>query len=259
MKVLAEGVKFGYSAESKVLDRATWVVNSGVTGLIGENGAGKTTLLSIIATLKRPQRGRLLIGGHDAARPSGRRAARRLIGFVPQSYTLAGELTVTDTVAYAAWVSGVGRTTCGAAAERAMRLVGLPGRERRRVRALRADERRLVGIAAALAHDPEILVMDAPADGLDEAQRARLRVIVTRLARDRTIILSSCAAADIADMCDEAAVLAGGRIVYRGSPAAAGALVENGVLSQGSRVGIFEPRVGNGGLRRDTRQPQGGP
>ncbi|ASU84875.1 hypothetical protein CDO52_20620 [Nocardiopsis gilva YIM 90087] len=257
MKVLAEGVKFSYSKESKVLDRASWVVHSGVAGLVGENGSGKTTLLSIIATLKRPQRGRLIVGGQDLTRASGRRAARRLIGFVPQNYTLARELTVVDTVAYTAWVSGVGRDACDAAAERALGLVGLTGRERRRIHALSADERRRVGVAAALAHDPEILVMDAPAEGLDEEQRARLRVIVARLARDRTVILSASAMADIADMCDEVAVLAGGRIVFRGSPtAAAEAPLESGAPPHESSVGITASRVRNGA---DTRQTQGGP
>ncbi|MBB6170791.1 ABC-2 type transport system ATP-binding protein [Nocardiopsis mwathae] len=224
MQVLAEGVEFAYSEKSKVIDGITWTVRSGVTGLVGEKGSGKTTLLSLIVTLKQPQQGRLIVGGYDVGGVPGRRAARRLVGFVPQQYTLAGELTVADTVSYCAWVSGVRRGRCEAAAERALAAVGLDGHGRRRVGSLSADDRRLVGFAAALAHDPEILVLDGPADGLDEDRRAGLGAIVSRLAADRAVILSASDPADVAGMCADVGVLADGRMLFQGTPTGAAEL-----------------------------------
>ncbi|WP_159941627.1 MULTISPECIES: ATP-binding cassette domain-containing protein [unclassified Nocardiopsis] len=229
MRVTAEHLEFGYRGRGKALGRApgkdrgrvlddlSWTVGPGVTGLLGPNGSGKTTFLSLVVTLLPVRRGRLLIGGHDLSTASGRAGARRVLGFLPQRFTLAGELTVADTIAYAAWAHGVDRRACADAAGCAMELVGLADLAGRRTRTLSGGERRRVGIAAALAHDPRVLVLDEPTAGLDPGQRLRVREAVARLGRDRTVLVSTHLVEDAAHLCDGVGVLAGGRIGFHGT------------------------------------------
>jgi ABC-2 type transport system ATP-binding protein len=235
MRVTAEGLAFGYRGRRKVLDGLTWAVEPGITGLLGPNGAGKTTLLSLIVTLLPVRGGRLLIGKHDLSTAAGRSGARRELGFVPQRFSLAGELTVADTVAYAAWVHGLDRRECGDAARRALASVDLSGLADRRTRTLSGGQRQRVGIAAALAHDPRVLILDEPTAGLDPGQRLRVREVVARLGEDRTVLVSTHLIEDIAHLCSRVGVLAGGRIEFHGTFPELEALIED--TSEGSAYG----------------------
>ncbi|WP_239129357.1 ATP-binding cassette domain-containing protein [Sinosporangium siamense] len=232
MRIVVENVDFSYRGLFRprgkpVLRGASWTVEPGVTGLMGPNGAGKTTLLSLLVTLAAPQHGRVLIGEHDVSRPAGRREARRLLGFVPQRFSLAGELTVADTVSYAAWVNGVPRRACGGAAAGALALVDAAALAARKVRTLSGGERQRVGIAAALAHDPRILVLDEPTVGLDPGQRLRAREVIARLGASRTVLLSTHLVEDVAHLCERVGVLAAGRIAFQGTFAELEALAED--------------------------------
>lgn len=217
MRITAEGLDFGYRGRRKVLDALTWTVEPGVTGLLGPNGAGKTTLLWLIVTLLPVRRGRLLIGEHDLSTGTGRSRARRELGFVPQRFSLAGELTVTETIAYAAWVHGLDRRECGEAARRALESVDLTELADQRTRFLSGGQRQRVGIAAALAHDPRVLILDEPTAGLDPGQRLRVREVVAALGEDRTVLISTHLIEDVAHLCSRVGVLAGGRIEFHGT------------------------------------------
>ncbi|GAA2669714.1 hypothetical protein GCM10010428_25530 [Actinosynnema pretiosum subsp. pretiosum] len=139
------------------------------------------------------------------------------VGFVPQRFSLAGEMRVFDTVAYAAWVNGVARRECGTAAAHALDPVGLADRSKTRVRALSGGQRQRVGIAAALAHEPGLLVLDEPTAGLDPGQRLRLREVVAALGATRAVLLSTHLIEDISHSCDRAGVLAAGRMAFDGT------------------------------------------
>ncbi|WP_026127709.1 ATP-binding cassette domain-containing protein [Nocardiopsis lucentensis] len=235
MRVTAEDLNFGYRRGRRVLDGLSWTVDPGVTGLLGPNGSGKTTLLSLLVTLLPVRGGRLLVGDHDLATAGGREGARRALGFVPQHFSLAGELTVADTVAYAAWAHGLSRRECGAAALRALELVDLADLARHRTRTLSGGQRQRVGIAAALAHDPGVLVLDEPTAGLDPGQRLRVREVVARLGRDRTVLVSTHLIEDVAHLCSRIGVLAGGRIEFHGTFPQLEAMIED--TSAGSAYG----------------------
>ncbi|MEU3019864.1 MULTISPECIES: ATP-binding cassette domain-containing protein [unclassified Nocardiopsis] len=235
MRVTAEGLDFGYRGRRRVLDSLTWTVEPGVTGLLGPNGAGKTTLLSLIVTLLPVRGGRLAIGEHDLSSRTGRTLARRELGFVPQRFSLAGELSVADTVAYAAWVHGRERRECAAAAASALAAVDLSDLAERRTRTLSGGERQRVAIAAALAHDPRVLVLDEPTAGLDPGQRLRVREVLAGLGEDRTVLISTHLIEDVAHLCSRVGVLAGGRIEFHGTVTELEALIDDS--TGGSRLG----------------------
>lgn len=235
MRVTAEELAFGYRGRKKVLNNLTWTVEPGITGLLGPNGAGKTTLLSLLVTLLPVRGGRLLIGEHDLSTMAGRSRARRLLGFVPQRFSLAGELTVADTVAYAAWAHGLARDRCARAARWALESVDLSELADQRTGTLSGGQRQRVGIAAALAHDPRVLVLDEPTAGLDPGQRLRVREVVAELGEERTVLVSTHLIEDVAHLCSRVGVLAGGRIEFHGTFPELEALIED--TSGGSPYG----------------------
>ncbi|MEU4801300.1 ATP-binding cassette domain-containing protein [Actinosynnema sp. NPDC023587] len=220
MRIEFDDVRFRYGRKS-VLSGVDWTIGSGVTGLLGPNGAGKTTLLNVLVGLAKPHSGTLRFHGGTSG----------TIGFVPQRFSLVGGMRVVDTVAYAAWVNGVDRPACAAAALRALAAVRLDDLATARVRTLSGGQRQRVGVAAALAHEPDVLVLDEPTVGLDPAQRMRLREVVADLGRTRTVLLSTHLIEDISHLCRRVGVLADGRLVFDGSEAELIGLVDSAPAS----------------------------
>jgi ABC-2 type transport system ATP-binding protein len=215
MRVTIENVSYSYRRKP-ALKEVSWALDGGVTGLLGPNGAGKTTLLSLLVTLLKPKTGRISLGDHDLGTTSGRAEVRRLLGFVPQRFSLASEMTVEDTVAYAAWVHGVSDRDCTKAASRAIDEVGLTDERAHPVRALSGGERQRLGLAAALAHDPAVLILDEPTVGLDPGQRLKMRQRIADIGKERTVLISSHLLEDIEHLCGRVGVLAQGRMVFDG-------------------------------------------
>lgn len=211
----------------RVLHDVDWVVRPGVTGLLGPNGSGKTTLLSVLIGLLRPTHGSVSIHVDkssvpgrrvdDGAREDARDDKSVRFGFVPQRWSVAGHMRVVDAVAYTAWVNGVPSSDCETAARRAVEAVALTDKARDRVRSLSGGQRQRLGIAAGLAHDPEVLVLDEPTVGLDPAQRWRVRDLIAEIGRTRTVLLSSHLLDEVAHLCNRAGVLAAGRLVFDGT------------------------------------------
>jgi ABC-2 type transport system ATP-binding protein len=196
----------------------TWNIGHGITGLLGPNGAGKSTLLSLIVTLLRPNTGKLSIGNYNLMTKAGRKSARRLLGYMPQQYSLPGAMRVHDCVAYASWVQGLAERECDAAAVRALEEVGLDAKSRDRIRTLSGGERQRLGLAAALAHNPAILILDEPTVGLDPVQRLRLREHIGHLGKERTVVIASHLLEDIEHLCHDLGVLYEGRVAFTGTP-----------------------------------------
>ncbi len=199
------------------LDSVSMTIHGGIVGLLGPNGAGKTTLLSVLATVSRPDAGRVSIHGYDVASSEGRSAARALIGWLPQRFDLSGSMTLRDTVAYAAWSHGVDTRDCISAAAKALGIVGLTDRSSDRVRRLSGGQRQRLGLAASIAHEPDVLLLDEPTVGLDPSQRVRLRQYLKTVSSGRTVVLATHLIEDGAQLCDELVVLRAGTVAYQGS------------------------------------------
>lgn len=198
------------------VDRISLRVEQGRTlGLIGPNGAGKTTLLRIIVSLAIPDSGDIRIHGESVR--ENPRAARRMLGFMPAEFGSPRNLTIGEYLEYFGCMYAL------PAAERAQRirdvceLTDLVGREEVMVKGLSTGNRQRLLLAKTLLHDPQVLVLDEPASGLDPRARTELRGIVRELASmGKTIIISSHILPDIEDISDQIAIIEAGRLVLDG-------------------------------------------
>lgn len=208
LNIHVEGVVAGYGRR-QVLRGVDWDVRPGVTGLLGPNGAGKTTLLSVLVGLLRPKAGSVAVRGSDDVQ----------FGFVPQRFSMAGGMRLHDAISYTAWINGVTRHDRDAAASRALAAVDLTDKAGDRVKTLSGGQRQRAGIAAGLAHEPDVLVLDEPTVGLDAGQRWRVRDLIADLGRTRPVIVSTHLLDDVSHVCERVGVLVGGRLVFDGTVA----------------------------------------
>ncbi|MEJ3743927.1 ABC transporter ATP-binding protein [Actinomycetes bacterium KLBMP 9797] len=218
MLVEISGLKKVYKGGVAALDGLDLVVPTGMFGLLGANGAGKTTLMRILAGLLRPTAGRVLAGGHDVTSRAGRLAVQRTLGYLPQDLGVYPDLTAREFLDYIALLKGLDdRTARRRRVAELLDVVSLSADADRRLRGYSGGMRRRVGIAQALLADPRLLIVDEPTAGLDPEERIRFRTLLSRLAGDRTVLLSTHIVDDIAQTCREVAVLAHGRLVFRGT------------------------------------------
>ena len=196
------------------VDDLSFAVRAGeVYGLLGPNGAGKTTTLRMLATLIPPDQGQISVDGIDAvARPVQARAA---LAYVPAEAGLPRELTPLEVVGLHARVQGVARP--GAAAAEALDALGATPFLNSPCGGLSTGQKRRVVLARALVHQPRLLLLDEPTDGLDVAGRREVLALVRRLAGEgRAVLLSSHILGEVEVVCDRAGVLARGRLVAEG-------------------------------------------
>jgi ABC-2 type transport system ATP-binding protein len=211
---LSHAYKDGFQA----LEDVNLQIGTGLFGLLGPNGAGKSTLMRIICTLIDPTSGQVKIGGHDASQ--SRQAVRELLGYLPQDFggwRLHRVEEVLDTLAqFSGMLDKKQRRERVAVV---LEQVGLQEVADRKVKKLSGGMVRRLGVAQALVHEPQILVVDEPTVGLDPEERIRFRQLMTDLGRDRTILLSTHIVADLGGACREIALLDAGHIIFQGPPA----------------------------------------
>ena len=214
-----EGLGRDYG-DTRALDGLSLQVDPGsLVGLLGPNGAGKTTAMLLLATLLAPTRGTARIFGHDTSRE--RRAVRRRLGLVFQEISVDGLLTTTENLQFAARLAGLsGRKTRQAVAA-TIEQTGLSPYARQPARELSGGWRRLLDLARALLHHPDLLILDEPTVGLDPEHRDRLWSLLEHQRRTlgTTILFSTHYLAE-AESSDRVVLLARGRVVASDSPAA---------------------------------------
>lgn len=214
------GLRCAYGrSERPVVDIDALVLTRGVCGLVGVNGAGKSTLLRTLAGCRRPEGGRVTVGGVDLYGRRRRTVVDR-IGYLPQQLDLPGELRVDDALSYASWVRCVPAAVARTRNARILDQVGLAARAGDRVRSLSGGMNRRLALGVALVTAPDVLLLDEPTTGLDPEQRAALRTILCDLAGSVVTLLSSHVMEDVVQMADRVAVLEAGRVLYDGPVAA---------------------------------------
>jgi len=184
-------------------------------GFIGPNGAGKSTTLRILATIDRPDAGRVWISGRDTQQDVD--AVRPLLGFMPDPFPLIDELTVAHYLEFFAQAYRVPRRARRARVDRAVELTRIGGELTRRCADLSKGWRQRVHLAKTLVHDPALLLLDEPTAGLDPAARIEFREVIRTLrCLGKTIVVSSHILAELADFCDAVGVIDDGRMLVTG-------------------------------------------
>lgn len=218
MRIDVHGLTKIYKGGVRALDDLTLDVPTGLYGLLGSNGAGKTTFMRILAGVLHPTAGRVFVGGHDLATAGGRLAVQRVLGYLPQDLGVYPDLTARRFLDYIALLKGLhSRPERRRRIGELLELVGLSEVADRRLKGFSGGMLRRVGIAQALLADPRLLIVDEPTTGLDPEERIRFRMLLSRLAGDRTVLLSTHIVEDVAQTCRSLAVLAGGRLVFEGA------------------------------------------
>lgn len=199
------------------VDRVSLSLQPGQTlGLIGPNGAGKTTLLRLICSLAKPDSGDVLIQGRSVVHKP--KEARSQLGFMPAEFGSPGSLTIEEYLNYFGCLHGIPATQRPARIADVCELTDLTGREHLTVKGLSTGNRQRVLLAKTLLHDPELLILDEPASGLDPRARTELRAIIRTLSSlGKTTIISSHILPDIEDISDQIAIMEAGRLVMDGN------------------------------------------
>lgn len=199
------------------VDRVSLSLQPGQTlGLIGPNGAGKTTLLRLICSLAKPDSGDVLIQGRSVVHNP--REARSQLGFMPAEFGSPGSLTIEEYLNYFGCLHGIPTHQRPARIADVCELTDLKGREHLTVKGLSTGNRQRVLLAKTLLHDPELLILDEPASGLDPRARTELRAIIRTLSSlGKTTIISSHILPDIEDISDQIAIMEAGRLVMDGN------------------------------------------
>ncbi|MGW1525474.1 ABC transporter ATP-binding protein [Streptomyces sp. NPDC002159] len=196
-----------------VLQDLSYCLPAGLTVLLGPNGAGKSTLLKLAASVTKPQRGSVTLNGTA----SGTRSYREKVAWMPQDITPMPTLSAREYVAYVGWLKGMKRSEAWNSAKEALDRVGLSDKADEKSSRLSGGQLRRVGVASALVHDAQVLLLDEPTAGMDPHQRRVFRDILNELAKDVQVLLSTHDVADLAEEADHVTVLHKGRIIQTGS------------------------------------------
>jgi ABC-2 type transport system ATP-binding protein len=195
----------------------TFSVNRGeILGFLGPNGAGKTTTMRILTGFISATGGSARIGGQDVTRQSLQ--VRRRIGYLPESVPLYGEMTVRGYLDFMARLKGVPRARRDGAIERALEETATGPVREQYIGRLSKGYRQRVGLAQALVHDPEVLILDEPTVGLDPKQINETRRLIKELGRERTIILSTHILPEVSATCSRVVIINAGRLVAVDTP-----------------------------------------
>jgi ABC-2 type transport system ATP-binding protein len=198
------------------VDAVSFTVSPGeVLGFLGPNGAGKTTTMRMLAGFIRATSGRASICGHDVDTDSLR--SRTCLGYLPEGAPVYGEMTVRDFLNFIAdlrRLRGAARARVAAVIER----LQLQSVLEQTIETLSKGFRRRVGLAQALMHDPPVLILDEPTDGLDPNQKHEVRSLINEMAGDKTVIISTHILEEVDAVCTRAVIIARGRIVADDTP-----------------------------------------
>lgn len=214
--ITVRGVSKKYKGRKALKDISFDVREGEVLGIIGPNGAGKTTMISLLATINRPESGNIHILGEDILKNP--KKVRASLGYVPQENALYPMLTAYENLDFWAGIYGVDKKAKKEKIDQVLRLLRLDDRKNDKVRTFSGGMKKRLNIAAALLHDPGILIMDEPAAGVDILSRSTIAELILELKKSgRTIIITSHHVDDLEHICDRILVLREGNLLYSGS------------------------------------------
>jgi len=206
-----------YGNGTRALDDVSLEIPKGMFGLLGPNGAGKSTLMRCLAALQKPSRGSINFGDIDVLQAPD--ALRRVLGYLPQDFGVYPRISAEAMLDHIALLKGVVNTR-----ERRelvlelLRQVNLYDVRKKSIASFSGGMRQRFGIAQALIGTPELIIVDEPTAGLDPQERNRFHNLLSEIGENVVVLLSTHIVSDVADLCPNMAIIAGGKIVSRGAP-----------------------------------------
>ena len=200
------------------VDRLSFEVGAGeVLGFLGPNGAGKSTTMKMLTGFLAPTAGTAVINGHDIVSDS--LAARRCIGYLPEGAPSYGEMSVRGFLEFVARARGFGGKEGVAAAADSIERLNLKGVVEQPIETLSKGFKRRVGLAQSIIHDPQVLILDEPTDGLDPNQKHEVRRLIREMSREKIIVISTHLLEEVHALCNRAMIIAEGRLLVDDTPA----------------------------------------
>ena len=211
MKLSVDRITKQYKNKIAV-DRISFDLTEGVTGLLGANGAGKTTLMRMMSGILTPTSGEISADGI----PVQAENYRALLGYLPQDFGYYPEFTAKEFMEYFAALKGIERKRAKEMTKELLELVGLSDVAGKKIKTYSGGMKQRVGIAQALLNDPRILILDEPTAGLDPKERVRFRTLIEELGKDSIVLLSTHIVSDIEHIADRIIMMKDGALVWQG-------------------------------------------
>ena len=202
----------------RAVDGVSFTVKRGeILGFLGPNGAGKSTTMKLITGFVSPNAGTAIVDGHDVTREPV--AVKRKVGYLPENAPAYPEMTVEEFLTFIAETRGFRGEARAAAVDRAAELTHLTPVRRQTFETLSKGYKQRVGLAQALLHDPPVLILDEPTDGLDPNQKNEVRALIKNMATEKAVVLSTHILEEVEAICTRVIIISAGKIVVDETPA----------------------------------------
>jgi ABC-type multidrug transport system ATPase subunit len=211
MRIKVDRVTKQYKNKMAV-DRVSFEIGKGVTGLLGANGAGKTTLMRMMAGILDPTGGEIDADGIDVSSEE----YRALLGYLPQDFGYYPEFTARKFMMYMSALKGLGKSSAKRKTEELLELVGLSEVADKRIGTFSGGMKQRIGIAQTFINDPKILILDEPTAGLDPKERARFRNLISQIGKTNTVLFSTHIVSDLEHIADNVLIMRDGRMLFDG-------------------------------------------
>jgi ABC-type multidrug transport system ATPase subunit len=217
MKLVIENLTKTYKNGVKAIDNLSIEIGTGMFGLLGPNGAGKSSLMRTIATLQSPDSGSILFG--DIKVLEDNMSLRKVLGYLPQSFGVYPKMSAEDLLDYFATLKGISKKEDRKAiVKEVLEITNLYDMRRKHVAGYSGGMKQRFGIAQLLLNNPKLIIVDEPTAGLDPAERHRFLNVLREVGTNCTVIFSTHIVEDVKELCNEMAILNGGRILKHTTP-----------------------------------------
>ncbi len=215
MDIVVENITKQFGPQ-KAVDNVSFTVKTGeILGFLGPNGAGKSTTMKAITCYLSPNQGDIKVGGISINEDP--EAIKSKIGYLPESNPLYTDMPVINYLRFIAEIHGIDKAKINNRIREMVEVCGLEGEKHKKIGELSKGYRQRVGLAQALIHDPQVLVLDEPTTGLDPNQIVEIRELIRKIGREKTVLLSSHILAEVEATCDRILIINKGKIVADGT------------------------------------------
>ena len=213
MEITVDGISKTYK-DKKAVNYVSFKMQNGVYGLLGVNGAGKTTLMKMLCGIIKCDEGRIFIDGEDIQLAGS--SYMEKLGYLPQEFGYYPEFTAREYLKYIAVIKGISKNKINKKIQEVLQIVSLEDVADKKIKTFSGGMKRRIGIGQAIINDPKLLIMDEPTVGLDPKERIRFRKLLTELAEDRIVLLSTHIVSDVEAIAETIFLMKEGKIVVGG-------------------------------------------